>query len=292
MAAPNRILVAGGGGRLGRALQSTGATSLLRSELDITNARSISSALEERRPDLVINAAAYTDVEGAETDRDTAFAINATGAGELAQACATANIPLVHVSTDYVFGDGSPEEPVSEASPPNPLSCYGESKLAGELAVQAVGGTHTIVRVSWLFDQGPDTFVGKMLNVAAGRDEMKVVDEAFGRPTSVGDLAPKLKELAEMILDGKTELPQILHMGPPDPVSRFAWAEEIFRGSGAQGGPAPRLSPCSASEFPTKVRHPLGLVLDVTTAEALLGPMADWQSATEAAVKRQVTPTH
>jgi len=284
MRSPDQVLVTGGNGRLGRALSSAGAKTLARDALDITERDSIRAALDHYQPSLVINAAAYTNVEEAETDIEAAFEINGAGAGNVATVCAEAGVPLIHISTDYIFGDGSPDAPLKEEANPDPLSVYGESKLAGERAVSGAGDNATIVRVSWLYDGGPDTFIDKMLKFGSQRDEMMVVDDATGRPTAVCDLAPILLKLGTRILSGD-EIPHLLHIGPPEPVSRCDWASEIFEESKKLGGPFPSLSRCTSDAFPTKVRHPLGLVLDTSLADGLLGPMPSWRQTTVDAVR-------
>ena len=177
------VLVTGGAGRLGKALGALGARAPGRDALDITKPESLVAALEAHAPQIVINAAAYTDVEAAESDAAAAHAVNAAGAGHVAAACAAAGVPLIHISTDYVFGDGDRTMPLSETAAPDPLSVYGASKLAGEDRVRGAGGQACIVRVSWLFDDGPDTFIGKVLNAALTRETLKIVDDACGRPS-------------------------------------------------------------------------------------------------------------
>jgi len=284
MIAPKDILVTGGQGRLGKVLGALGCCALSRQQLDITAPASIQHALDTYKPALVINCAAYTQVDLAQSEPDEAYAINRDGAEHLAAACTAPRIPLIHISTDCVFGDGNTEHPVTENDTPTPLSVYGQSKLAGEAAIRADGRRRTcIARISWLFDEAEDTFIGKMLNIAKTRKSLQVVDDAYGRPTPADDLAGQLLTLAERILDGMP-LPEILHLGPQNPVSRFEWATEIFSKSAELGGPAPTLTPCPSDTFPEPARRPRGLILDVATANALLGPMPDWRTANTHAV--------
>ncbi|MEM9669264.1 MAG: sugar nucleotide-binding protein [Pseudomonadota bacterium] len=290
MSSPDRILVTGGGGRLAKALARCGALAPSRTELDIVAPHSVSAALDADEPVAVINAAAYTNVEQAETDRDIAFAVNGSGAGIVAATCAARNIPLVHISTDYVFGDADRSAPVDETMMTDPLSVYGESKLAGESAVAEAGCVSVIARVSWLFDDGANTFIDKMLKIASSRDRMMIVDDAWGRPTSVSDLAPLLIKLAMRLADDET-LPPILHMGPPEPASRYDWASEIFATSRDSGGPCPAIERCTSDDMPTKVRHPRNLVLDTSEAYKLLGPVPNWREATRRAVKQRLKET-
>ena len=284
MTALKDILVTGGQGRLGKALDALGCRALSRKQMDITAPASVQNALETYKPALIINCAAYTQVDRAEREPDLAYAINRDGAENLAAACVAPRIPLIHISTDCVFGDGKTDRPVTENDTPAPLSVYGQSKLAGEAVIRADGRRRTcIARISWLFDEVEDTFVGKMLNIAKTRSSLQIVDDAYGRPTPASDLARQLLTLAERILDG-LPLPEILHLGPQNPVSRFDWATEIFTKSAELGGPAPTLTPCLSDTFPEPARRPRGLILDVATATALLGPLPDWRTANAKAV--------
>ena len=277
------ILVAGGHGKLGSALGRLGANAVGRDVLDVLSIDSIAAALDGHKPKLAINCTAYTDVDKAESDVETVFALNARGARNLAEFCAERSIPLIQISTDCVFGDGTPSRPVTETAQTVPLSVYGRSKLEGEQAVCAAGGRHCIARVSWLFDDGPHSFIGKMLGFANGREEMQIVDDAYGRPTEVNALAGQLLLLAERMVANES-VPSILHLGPPRPVNRFEWAKTIFAASAGAGGPAPNLSPCSSDIFNEPARRPRGLVLDTQLADGLLGPLPDWQTASDAAV--------
>jgi len=278
------ILVTGGNGRLGQALGALGCTALGREELDITSPDSISSAIEKHTPRLVINCAAYTAVDRAEDEPEKAFAINRDGAANIAAACAGPRIPLIHTSTDCVFGDSEITRQATEEDAPSPLSVYGQSKLDGERAVRAAGRQRVcITRLSWLFDASEETFIGKMLATAQARDTLKLADDTYGRPTPVSPLTEQMLKLAGRILDGMP-VPEILHLGPRNPVSRYQWAKSIFVHSDALGGPMPKLSPCSSDELSEAARRPRSLILDVATANALLGAMPDWRDATAEAV--------
>jgi len=272
------ILVTGGNGRLGKALGARGCVALGKDALNITDPVSIAAALVTSAPKLVINAASYTTVDKAESEPELTQAINADGAGTLARCCAEAGMPLIHISTDCVFGDHDPLVPVPEDAPTGPQSVYARSKLDAEQQVLASGAAACIARVSWLFDDGDDTFIGKMLTIAQGREAMKIVDDAHGRPTPVGDLAETLIQIVGLLTRG-ADVPNILHLGTPGPVSRYEWAREIFDASAKLGGPSPSLAPCSSDEFEEAARRPRGLILDVSRADTLLGPMPDWRPA-------------
>ena len=282
-----RILVAGGAGRLGSALARLGCNAPGRDRLDITDASKIIAAIEQAAPSVIINAAAYTNVDGAETEPDLATQVNAYGAGTLARLCAVAGIPLLHVSTDMVFSEGDPELPISETARPAPNSVYGESKLEGEMQVRAAGGRHCITRVSWLFSDEGESFISKILAVGAKRGQLDLVDDEYGRPTHVDPLAAHLVQLAQMLADG-TAVPGLLHLGPADPVSRYGWAKEIFSVAEKAGGPSPELTPVPGSHFPTPAARARGVILDVNQADALLGPMPAWQPFSKTVVQKQL----
>ncbi len=287
----SRILVTGGHGRLGKALGRLGCTALGRATLDVTSPESINNAIARLTPKAIINCAAYTAVDRAETDADKAFTLNRDGPANVAAACQKRRIPLVHISTDCVFGDGSAMQQAKEHDTTAPLSVYGLSKLDGEKAVLLAGRQPVcIARVCWLFDHAEDTFIGKILKAARGRDKLQVVDNAYGRPTPVDYAAEQLIKLAERLVDGMPT-PEILHIGPRHPVNRFEWAQIIFTKSAELGGPAPRLSPCPADTFPEPARRPRNLILDTAIANTLLGEMRDWQPETERAVANLLAST-
>jgi dTDP-4-dehydrorhamnose reductase len=220
---------------------------LTRAELDITDLAAIAEAVAAAQVDAVINCAAFTDVDGAESDVDAAYAVNGAGAGNVAMAAAGAGAWTVQVSTDYAF-DGTKDAPYVESDEPRPLSVYGASKLAGERAVaQAAPDRHTIVRSSWLFGTGGSCFPATMLRLAGEREELTVVDDQVGCPTYTGHLAPALVALAA------TPLPPagVLHVAADGECSWFQFAVEIIdrAGTGTHvkpgrtedlGRPAPR----------------------------------------------------
>lgn len=281
---PANILVTGGHGRLGKALGAAGCTALRRDALDITSLSSIEAALRLHKPQIVINAAAYTAVDRAETEIEQAFDINTEGAGNVAALCAARDIPVINISTDCVFGDGDILRPVPEFEPPAALSVYGRTKQEGETRVLNASAMHTSVRVSWLFDDGNGTFIGKVLALAKTRDALSIVDDEWGRPTPVGELCALLLCIASDRVNGKN-VPQILHVGPAQAVSRLDWARQIFATSARLGGPAPTLSAISADAFETPARRPRGLILSVDEATRRYGEMPSWHAASDAAVE-------
>jgi dTDP-4-dehydrorhamnose reductase len=241
-----RVLVTGAAGMLGRDVIAAAAghevIGLARAELDIADPAAVAAAV--RDADAVINCAAWTDVDAAEADEAAATAINGDGAGNVAAAAAAAGAHLVHVSSDYVF-DGRAREPYAEDAVPAPQGAYGRSKLAGERAVAAAGGSAAIVRTSWLYGRHGGNFVATMLRVGAERDAVDVVDDQVGSPTWTGHLAPALVAIAAARTDG------VLHVAGGGSCSWFDLARETFRIAGvdcdvrpqstaALGRPAPR----------------------------------------------------
>jgi dTDP-4-dehydrorhamnose reductase len=246
-----RWLVTGAGGMLGHDLLRvlpTGVTALRRRELDITDAEAVAAAVAGH--DVVLNAAAWTDVDGAEADEAAATRVNGDGAGHLA----AAGPYLVHVSSDYVF-DGRAGSPYLEGAPTAPLSAYGRSKLAGE---RAVGAPHAIVRSSWLFGTGGRNFVDTMLKLGAERGALDVVDDQTGCPTFTGHLATALVTVAERRPAG------ILHVAGGGACTWFELARAAFEETGTQV----RVAPCTTAEFPRPAPRPAYSVLGSTRADA------------------------
>jgi dTDP-4-dehydrorhamnose reductase len=230
-----RILITGAAGMLGQdlcqALASAGheVSGLARGELDVTDAGAVDAALDGAAPDIVINSAAWTDVDGAEAEETRATLVNGAGAGNVAAAAARAGAWTIHVSSDYVF-DGAKREPYLESDPVAPESAYGRSKLAGELAVaQAAPGRHTTVRSSWLFGAGGPCFPRTIARLAAERDELTVVDDQVGCPTFTGHLAATLVELATAVGGPPAG---VLHVAPAGQCTWFEFATEIVAASG------------------------------------------------------------
>ncbi|MEM9684564.1 MAG: dTDP-4-dehydrorhamnose reductase, partial [Pseudomonadota bacterium] len=197
---PN-CLVFGGGGQVGRELkrilaeQEIASDFPIRADVDITDADAVEKALRESEYTVVVNTAAYTDVDGAESAREAAFDTNATGAEHVARAAAKRGLPIVHISTDYVF-DGTKGRPYVETDPVSPIGIYGLSKEAGERAVREANRSHVILRTAWIFSPFGRNFVKTMLRVAAERDELRVVDDQRGTPTTAADIARAITVIA------------------------------------------------------------------------------------------------
>jgi dTDP-4-dehydrorhamnose reductase len=252
-----RLLITGAAGMLGqdvqRAAEVAGHDVVARSraELDITDWGAVRAAVGDARPDVVINCAAWTNVDGAETEEETATLVNGTGAGNAARAGAEAGAWTIHVSSDYVF-DGRAREGYVESSPAGPLSAYGRSKLAGEHAVAAAApDAHTTVRSSWLFGAGGPCFPATIRRLASERDELRVVDDQIGCPTFTGHLAHALVELAQ------TRPLGVLHVAGGGACSWFEFAREIVAASGLSCD----VQPCTTEEFPRPAPRPAFSVL-------------------------------
>ena len=252
-----RLFVTGAGGMLGHDVLRAGErahhelTGLTREELDVTDGSAVDDALERCAPEAIINCAAYTDVDGAQEHTELAHAVNSDGAANLARAAASAGVPLLHISSDYVFSgvphrdaDGAPR-PYVESDETGPQSVYGQSKLAGERRVLGASASHVVVRSSWLFGVDGRNFVATMLRLGGERESVDVVDDQVGCPTWTGHLAPALIGLLERRATG------LVHLAGAGQVSWNGFAREIFRqaevscevhstSTAAMGRPAPR----------------------------------------------------
>ncbi len=251
------ILVFGKTGQVGRELISpVSILSLGREVADLSDPAGCAAKIHELRPDVVINAAAYTAVDRAEEEPELAHVINAEAPGAMAVACAELKIPFLHVSTDYVFA-GSGNEPWAVADTPNPIGVYGRSKLAGEVAVVAARGNHAILRTSWVFSAHGANFVKTMLRLAATRDEISVVADQIGGPTAAADIAATLRVMAGRFLDGQVAR-GIYHFSGSPNVSWADFAREIFR----QAGLTTRVIDITSEQYPTPAKRPLNSRLD------------------------------
>jgi dTDP-4-dehydrorhamnose reductase len=252
-----RLLITGAGGMLGldvrRAAVQDGheALALTRVQLDVTDRSAVADAVREARAEAVINCAAHTDVDGAESAPDRAAAVNGTGAGNVAAAAASAGAWLLHISTDYVF-DGDKTTPYVESDPVGPVSAYGRSKLEGERAVAAAApDQHTIVRTAWLFGAGGRCFPKTILRAASERPELAVVADQIGCPTFTGHLAEALVALSAR------RTPGILHVAGAGQCSWHEFATAIVASAGLE---CP-VRPISTAEYPLPARRPANGVL-------------------------------
>lgn len=251
------------------------ATVLGRDEADFTDPSGIENAiLKAGALDLVINAVAYTAVDRAEQEETLAYRVNAEAMDAMARACAARGVPLIHVSTDYVY-DGAKSSPYVESDPTGPLNAYGRSKLAGENFIRDRLPAHVILRTSWVYSAWGRNFMTTMLRLGAERDEVRVVDDQFGAPTSARDLAEAIATIARRITG---PMPQFgtYHYADAGETSWHGFAAEIFR----QAGLKARAVPIPATEYPTPARRPANSRLDATKISRIFGihPPA-WQTS-------------
>ena len=258
------ILITGANGQLGRSLRRLGGVSPHNylftdvAELDITDAAAVLRTVEERRIDVIVNCAAYTDVEKAEEDEPTAELLNHKAAGNLAAAAKATGATLFHVSTDYVF-DGTAHTPYTEDGTPSPLGAYGRTKLAGERAVMASGCRYLIFRTAWLYSEYGNNLLKTMLRLTSERDTLQVVFDQIGTPTYAGDLALAIFSIIESERYAGNE--GVYHFTDEGVCSWYDFATEI---AAVAGHDSCRIIPCHTSEFPTKAARPAYSVLDKT----------------------------
>ncbi|WP_322966099.1 dTDP-4-dehydrorhamnose reductase [Sphingomonas fuzhouensis] len=270
------LLVTGANGQLGRELQRVNlpegwrVVALDRSTLDLTDPAAITAKVAERPWAAVINGAAYTAVDKAEHDQVAAWQVNALAPAAFASACATANVPLVQVSTDYVFpGDRDGAWGVDD--PVAPLGVYGASKLGGELAVRTSGARHAIVRTAWVVSAHGHNFVKTMLRVGAERETLRVVADQHGSPTSAADLADILVRIAVRLADDANAPTGTFHFSNAGATTWAGFAEEIFRQSGVRGGASAKVEGITTAEYPTPARRPANSLLDHDAIERAYG---------------------
>lgn len=263
---PLKILLSGGNGQLGSELQRQLADlgqviALGRDRLDLAQPEQIRQQIRALRPDLIINAAAHTAVDLAESQPALAMAINAQAPGIFAQEAATLGVPLIHYSSDYVF-DGHKPTPYTEADPPKPLSIYGRSKLAGEQAISAIGGQHLILRTSWVYSAQGHNFLLTMQRLLQAKPELRIVADQFGAPTWTGTLAQATRALIERWQTGQPGPWGLYHLCASGETSWFGFAQAIAGHLSAQGKPCAHLLPIPASAYPTAAARPLNSRLD------------------------------
>jgi dTDP-4-dehydrorhamnose reductase len=278
-----KILVLGAGGQVGSELRrfrwpdGYRLAAPERASLDIVRRHPVFAMMARERPHLVINAAAYTAVDRAESEPEAAWAVNCDGPGHLAEACREAGVPLVHLSTDYVF-DGTKDAPYREDDPVNPLGVYGRSKEAGERAVRDALDQHVILRTAWVYSVYRQNFVKTMLRLAAAQPALRVVADQHGAPTAAADIAAALARIAARIGDGEGRW-GTYHFTDAGAVSWHGFAEAIFAAAARWQAP-PVVSPIATAEYPTPARRPANSVLDCTRiAEAYRITPRPWRDA-------------
>ena len=268
-----RILVFGKTGQVARELQRyDGVHALGREDADLNDPAACALIIAASDADAVINAAAYTGVDAAETDVDTAFMINAKAPTAMAEAAAARDIPFVHISTDYVF-DGSGRRPWAEDDRADPLGVYGASKLAGEHGVRAAGGPHAILRTSWVVSAHGGNFVKTMLRLGVERDALSIVADQIGGPTCARDIAAMLMEMATQIRADPSKSGTYHFAGTPD-TSWADFAREIFQ----QANIACSVEDIPSSAYPTPAKRPANSRLDCTKLNTIFGlSRPDWR---------------
>ena len=266
MSAPLRILISGQHGQVSQALQTSlqdlGELIVLgRDRLDLSQPESIRDVVRVIKPDLIINAAAHTAVDQAESEPELAFAINATSPGVFAEEAAALGIPFIHYSTDYVF-DGSKDGLWDETDTPNPLGVYGSSKLAGEQAIEKAGGQYLILRTSWVYSLTGRNFLLTMQRLLQEREKLTIVGDQIGAPTWAGAIAQSTRELIQRWRDGKPGAWGVYHLTASGETSWFGFAEAIGKELIKAGKPCATLEPIPSSAYPTPAKRPLNSRLD------------------------------
>jgi len=258
-------------------------------ELDLARPGDLAPLFDAHKPDVIVNAAAHTAVDKAESERELAFAINASGAGDVARAAKALGISVIQISTDYVF-DGTGNRPMLETDPTGPMGVYGASKLAGEQQVQAATVDYAILRTAWVYAPFGANFVRTMLRLAKTKEELGVVADQWGTPNSALDLAAAVETTARNLLrePENLELRGVFHMtAAGGPVSWAEFAAEIFVQSAARGGPSARVRPIATAEYPTPAKRPAWSLLDGTKLQRMHGVvLPDWRDGLKRTMDR------
>lgn len=260
-----------------------------RPELDLSQPETLAAVMDSLKPDLIISAAAYTAVDQAETEEAHALGVNADGPGELARLAATRNVPMVHLSTDYVF-DGLNDRPYVETDPVAPIGVYGRTKLEGERRIQAASENVAILRTAWVYSPFGKNFAKTMLRVADRQDSLNVVDDQIGNPTSALDIADGILAVAANLLVSRdVALRGVFHMTASGEASWADFAREIFAVSAVEGGPSAEIDPIPTSAYPTPARRPANSRLRCSKLEVQHGIcLPDWRRSTQKIIKRLV----
>lgn len=296
MTGPPRVLIVGGAGQVGRELQRSFSSfgeivAVDREGLDIAVTEEICALVRRVRPHVILNAAAYTAVDRAESEPELATAINADAPGALAEEARSSDALLVHYSTDYVF-DGRKDGAWIEEDAPHPLSVYGRSKLAGEEAIRQVGGRYLIFRTSWVYGPHGNNFLLTMLRLGRERDLLRIVDDQHGAPTTSIEIAIATRGIVEGALAGRFGEQEawagLYHMTCPGATTWCGFAEAIFARSGhLLDGRVPQVKAIGSSEYPAAARRPLNSVLSNTKLRTRFGvSLAPWEAALDAVIER------
>lgn len=288
-----RIAVTGTSGQVVTSLAERGAAAgheilaIGRPDLDLADPASVVRALAAAAPDAIVSAAAYTAVDKAESERDLAFAVNGAGAGAVARAAHALGVPLVHISTDYVF-DGTLDRPYVESDPTGPTGVYGASKLAGEEAVLAAHADSAVLRVAWVYSPFGGNFVRTMLRLAGDRDTLGVVGDQVGNPTSALAIADGIVKVAtNMVADSSADLRGVFHMTARGQGSWADFAQAIFAASAARGGPSAMVQRIGTADYPTPATRPANSRLDSNRIAQVHGvTLPDWRASLDDVMDR------
>ena len=270
-----KVLVTGADGQVGRALMAARPPGLQlrpagREDLDLTRPDQIRRCLDAERPGVVVNCAAYTAVDKAESEISAAMAVNRGGVAKLAAALAERSVALIHLSTDYVF-DGSKADSYVEDDATGPINVYGQSKLAGEEAIQKALAEHVILRTSWVYGTDGHNFLRTMLRLARDRDEIRVVDDQRGCPTAASHIAEVIAIVAGEIEHGMDGRWGIYHYRDDHAVTWHGFAQRIFALAGRDLDRVPELVPVSTADYPTAAARPANSVLDCSRIKDAFG---------------------
>lgn len=277
-----KVLLTGANGQLGLCFQdcisdSIKLTALSSKELDITCKASVQKTVNTLKPDVIVNCAAYTAVDKAESELEQAHAVNCQGPENLAYAAAMLDIPLIHVSTDYVF-DGNATEPYLPTDATSPQSVYGHTKLAGEQAIKAITSKYIIIRTAWIFSEYGNNFMKTMLRLGANRDELGIVADQIGCPTYAGDLAKCILNFITLVKSNANTIYSTYHFCGGEQVSWYEFANAIFDEAKAKKALAtkPLLKELATSEYPTPAKRPKYSVMRDTSPHVTF---SDWRLA-------------
>lgn len=283
-----KVLITGTNGQIGYCLQQQLSqrdwpfSALTRAGLDITDPQAVNQIVQGLRPNIIINAAAYTAVDKAEQERELAYAVNRDGPANLARAAKDVNAAIFHISTDYVFS-GESTGAYKEDAPTNPQGVYGQSKLAGELAVAAANDKHIVLRTAWVFGEHGNNFVKTMIRLGKMKGTLNIVADQEGSPTYADDIAKVLLAVAQHYSAGKPTPWGTYHYSGQPYVSWYGFAREIFtevEQAGLYVKPVPQLNAITTAEYPTPAKRPANSKLDCKKIEQAFGVTpSDWRSA-------------
>ena len=289
-----KLLVTGTKGQVASSLAALSGHDALeivcvgRPELDLADAGNIAEIIERTKPDVVVNAAAWTAVDAAETSKEAAFAVNADGAEAVAKAAADAGLPIIQVSTDYVFR-GDKTDPYVETDSTGPIGVYGASKLEGEQRVAAANPRHAILRTAWVYSHVGANFLKTMLRVGRDRPELKVVDDQHGSPTHADAIAAGIVKVARNLVkqDVREAYYGVFHMSCAGEASWYDFAVAIFEDSAGQAGPSPKVTAITTAEYPTPTARPANSRLNCEKIARVHGvTMPHWRDPVAATVAK------